>query len=101
MASSDIVELEEVKNLDGYNFNENETPVLSENQDIISSNDISKGNDQKNSHLEHIYWYIGNEKYYPSYPPQEPAQSKLSVKTTLYLLKTLGYDLAELFSKSS
>ena len=83
MASSDIVELAEVKNLDGCNYNENETPASSGNQDVISSNDTSKGNNQKNSHLEHIYWYIGNEKYYPSYPPQEPAQSKSSIKTTL------------------
>ena len=82
MASSDIVELAEV---DGCNYNENETPASSGNQDIITSNDTSKGNDQKNSHLEYIYWYIGNEKYYPSYPPQEPAPSKLSVKNTTYV----------------
>ena len=74
-----------IKSLDGCNYNKNETPVPLGNQDIITSNDTSKGNDQKNSHLEYIYWYIGNEKYYPSYPPQEPAPSKLSAKTTTYL----------------
>ena len=60
IASSDIVELAEVKNLDSCNYNENETPALSGNQDIITSNDTSKGNDQ------------------------EPAQSKSSIKTTMY-----------------
>ena len=59
MASSDIVELAEVKNLDGCNYNENETPASSGNQDIITLNDTSKDNDQK------------------------PAQSKSSIKTTI------------------
>ena len=47
-----------IKSLDGCNYNKNETPVPLGNQDIITSNDTSKGNDQ------------------------EPAQSKSSIKTT-------------------
>ena len=49
-----------IKSLDGCKYNKNETPVPLGNQDIITSNDTSKGNDQ------------------------EPAQSKSSIKTTMY-----------------
>ena len=91
MASSDenqIVELEDMETSEGCNYktnktleNMNETPLSSGNQDIINLADTTVGNDQKDSQLEHIYWYIGGEKYYPSYP-QEPAPSKSSVNTT-------------------
>ena len=54
MASSDIVELVEMKKLDGCNYNKNETAISLGNQDIITLNDKSMSNDQN----------------------QEPAQSK-------------------------
>ena len=83
MASSDIVELGEMKNFDGCNYNTNKTLENMNETPASSGNlvDASVGNNQ-DSQLEYIYWYIGDEKYYPSYPPQEPAQSKLSAKTT-------------------
>ena len=50
--------------------------------------------DKKNSQLEYIYWYIGDEKYFPSYPPVVLATAKEAAAQSTYAnlltIKTIG-----------
>ena len=62
--------------------------TANDNEDVLS---VGLGDQKEDSQLKHIYWYIGDEKYYPSYPPLNPASAAQSMYA-MYANLLTAYD---------